>query len=78
MEEIKEMVTVRNRLNEILEERGETKERFALATGVSIGTVWRWVKNDVTRYDKDVIEKFCNHLKCRLDELLILEGTYDE
>lgn len=70
-------VVLVNRLSELLKERGITQERFALETGVSIGTVSRWARNNVTRYDKDIIERFCNQLRCRIDELLILEGEYD-
>lgn len=75
MDTQKEMIMsrVRNRLAELMQERGLDKKDVAAAAEIGEKTVIRWMKNRVDRYDAPVIDKLCAVLNCTPGELIILE-----
>lgn len=69
------MVTVKNRLNELMNERGLKQDKLAAELGITPGTVSRWVRNQVDRYDRDTLEKIIDYFDCGIQDILIVEGV---
>jgi putative transcriptional regulator len=70
---------LRNRLLELMQAR-ERKEGRRLKQreissfiGVTDHTISSWLKNDVTRYDKHVVEGLCDYFDCEVGDLLYFE-----
>ena len=69
-------MTVSNRFAFLLAEKQRKEDRFipigevAGKTGVSRKTLYKWEKNTVDRFDKDVIEKLCRYFGVDISELL--------
>jgi len=73
------MKRVLNRFRELLaiKERREgryiSQRTVAEETGLAKTTVDRYARNEVSRYDEDVILTLCNYLGCDVSDLLVIE-----
>jgi putative transcriptional regulator len=61
---------------EAREERRITLTEISEQTGVGWGTVNRWKREEVNRYDADILSAFCAYFECGIGDLL--EYTPDE
>jgi DNA-binding Xre family transcriptional regulator len=70
---------LRNRLFLLISEKERqlgrriTHTEIAEETGVTIQLVGRWVKNDVTQYSGEIIEKLCDYFHCEVGDLLYID-----
>lgn len=70
---------VRNRLLELMQERelklGRRLKQVEIAefVGVSGHTITSWIRNDVTRFDSNVIEGLCDYFDCEVGDLLYFD-----
>ena len=62
---------VRLRLNELLEERGQTLYWLWKQTGIRYATVWQMGKGEVSRLNLDALDRVCAALECQPGDLLI-------
>ena len=53
-----------------LEKCGITRYELAKRTGVRFQIVDNYYKNKVTRYDSDILDRFCKALGCDVSELI--------
>jgi transcriptional regulator with XRE-family HTH domain len=51
---------------------------ISTAIGVSPHTVTKWIKDDLTQIDTNVLLGLCDYFGVRFDELLYVEETPDE
>jgi putative transcriptional regulator len=76
------LVPISNRFAKLLAEKQEKENRFiplaevASDTKVSRKTLYKWEKNIVDRFDREVIEKLCKYFGVDLSDLL--EYTPDD
>ena len=69
---------VQNRFSELLAKKERIEERqisrrvVALETGISLSSVQNWATNNLTRFDAHQIEVFCQYLKCKPGDLIVL------
>lgn len=69
-------VPVNNRFAVLLAEKQKKEDRFipigevAGDTGVSRKTLYKWEKNTLDRFDKDVIEKLCKYFGVDVSDLI--------
>ena len=75
---------LKNRLLELMQAR-ERKEGRRLKQreissfiGVTDHTISSWLKNDVTRYDKHVVEGLCAYFQCEVGDLLYLDDVEED
>lgn len=56
-----------------------THEDVALATGLSVPTIGRWARSEVSRLELKTIKKLCDYFECTFEELIQFdsEGEYD-
>lgn len=47
-------------------------------TGISFPTVQRWLRDEVTKFESQVLEAFCDYLHCQVGDLLYIEEQSDE
>jgi putative transcriptional regulator len=70
---------VRNRLLELMQERerkvGRRLKQHDIAefVGVSDHTIINWIRNEVTKFDGQTIERLCDYFNCELSDLLYFE-----
>jgi putative transcriptional regulator len=70
---------VRNRLLELIQERERKIGRrikqhdIAQFAGVSDHTIINWIRNDVTKFEGQTIERLCDYFNCDLSDLLYFE-----
>jgi len=70
---------LRNRLLELIQERERRINRriklkdLASFVGVTNHTVTSWIRNDVRKYEAQIIEGFCDYFNCELSDLLYFE-----
>jgi len=70
---------VKNRLLELMQTRERNIGRrlkqhdIAVFVGVSDHTIIHWVRNEVTRYDAQIIEGLCDYFDCDINDLLYFE-----
>jgi putative transcriptional regulator len=70
---------VRNRLLELIQERERQKNRrikqrdLAKFVGVADHTITSWIRNEVTRFDSNLIEGICDYFNCDIGDLLYFE-----
>lgn len=70
---------VRNRLLELMQKRelqlGRRIKQHDIAQyiGVSDRTIISWVRNEVTRFDSQVIDGLCAYFECDIADLLYFE-----
>ncbi|MCQ3931755.1 MAG: XRE family transcriptional regulator [Chloroflexi bacterium] len=57
--------------------RNITYSEIAKETGLSVGVISRWVKNEVDRFDGPVIEKLCQYFECDLSDLLYIDRSQE-
>lgn len=68
-----------NRFRELLaikerhEKRKLSQRTVAEETGLSKSTVDRYARNEITRYDEDVVLTLCQYLGCQPGDLLVIE-----
>jgi len=63
------------RLDEILEERGQTVYWLWKQTGIRYATVWQMNKGEVARLSLDALDRICEVLECQPGDLLVrVEG----
>lgn len=60
-------------LKQIRENRRINAVTISRETGLSRPTVASWIKNDVKRFDEDIIITFCKYFECGIGDLLTLE-----
>lgn len=51
---------------------------IAQATGISIPTILRWIRGEVTKFETPVLESICNYFECDIGDLLYFEETDSE
>jgi DNA-binding Xre family transcriptional regulator len=72
---------LKNRLMELIQERerklGYRLKQHDIAQAISVTdhTIASWIRNEVTRFDKHVVEGLCEYFDCELNELLYFEST---
>lgn len=54
-----------------------THEDVALATGLSIPTIGRWARSEVSRLELKTIKKLCDYLECSFEELIEFDPNDD-
>ena len=59
-------------LKERREERKITQSIAAEETGLSMGTIHRWMHNRVDRFESDTLVVLCNWLECEVGDLLVV------
>jgi DNA-binding Xre family transcriptional regulator len=70
---------LRNRLLELMQGLERIKGRrikqreLAQFVGVTDHTIASWLRNDVTRYDSNVVEGICDYFNCDVGDLLYFE-----
>ena len=60
-------------LNQVLEDKGISQNQFAKDTGISVETIRNLKNNKTTRVSFDVLEKICNYLNCKIEDVMCLE-----
>ena len=60
-------------VNEVLKEKKISLYRLAKDTGVAYSTLWKLNTKRVNSIDFDVLEKICNYLECKPNDLLAIE-----
>lgn len=72
------MAKVGTRLEELLREKEArdgvkiTLEQLADDTKLSYGTILKWAKNQVARYDGDTLATLCEYFACEVGDVLVL------
>ena len=67
---------LRNRFAELLQKKSDKESRFislgevATATGVSRKTLYKWEKNELTRFDTEVVDALCEYFGVDFTDLL--------
>ncbi len=70
---------LRNKLLELMQERerkiGRRLKQHDIAqfAGVSDHTIINWIRNDVTKFDGQTIERLCDYFNCDVGDLLYFE-----
>lgn len=62
--------TVRNHLSELIEKRGISKNKLAQRAEMQRTQLNKYCKNQVTRFDADVLARLCTVLDCKIGDLL--------
>jgi putative transcriptional regulator len=63
------MITVR--LDDMLNERGQTVYWLWKQTGIRYATVWQMSKGEIARLNLDVLDRICAVLECQPGDLLV-------
>ena len=45
------------------------------STGIAASTLSAWATNDISRYDRETIEKLCKFFSCKVGELIVYEPS---
>lgn len=64
-------IMIRFRLNELLEERGQTLYWLWKQTGIRYATIWQMGKGKVARLNMDALDRVCEALECQPGDLLV-------
>ena len=62
--------TVKNHLNELIEERKISKNKLAQRAELQRTQLNKYCKNQITRFDADVLARLCTVLECEIGDLL--------
>ena len=62
--------TVKNHLAELIEEKKISKNKLAQRAEMQRTQLNKYCKNQVTRFDADVLARLCTVLECTIGELL--------
>lgn len=57
-------------VDKCLEKKNITRYELAKRTGVRFQVVDRYYKNNVVRYDSDILNRFCQALDCNISDLI--------
>ena len=71
------MIRIRIRLSALLGERRMKQKELADQTGISTATINHYYNENIDRISLNHFEVICEVLKCRLDELLVMEVIDD-
>lgn len=63
---------VRLCLDQYLDSRGISRYALAKATGIGFPTIDRYYKNQVVRYDSDVLSRIVTALDCQISDILYI------
>lgn len=75
---------LRNRFLILLTEKEQRENRrisrneLMIATDVTLSTILRWERNQVTKFEAGVVEAFCAYLDCDLCDLLYMEPESEQ
>ena len=64
---------IKFRINELLQQRGQSLYWLARTTGVSYTTLWRFTKHRALGMNFTTLEKLCDALECTPGDLMELE-----
>lgn len=62
-------------LNKYLDTHGISRYALAKATGIGFPIIDRYYKNQVVRYDSDVLSRIVTALDCKLSDILTIENS---
>lgn len=62
--------TVKNHLNELIEQKGISKTKLAQRAELQRTQLNKYCKNQITRFDADVLARLCTVLECEIGDLL--------
>ena len=62
--------TVKNHLNELIEKKNISKNKLAQRAEMQRTQLNKYCKNQVTRFDADVLARLCTVLECEIGDLL--------
>lgn len=62
--------TVKNHLIELIEKRGLSKTKVMQRAELQPAQLNKYCKNQVTRFDADVLARLCTVLECEIGDLL--------
>lgn len=62
--------TVKNHLNELIEKKGISKNKLAQRAELQRTQLNKYCKNQITRFDADVLARLCTVLECEIGDLL--------
>lgn len=66
---------IKFRLNEVLEERGQTLYWLWKQSGIRYATVWQMGKGNIARVSLESLDRICEVLECQPGDLLVrVEG----
>ena len=72
------MIRIRIRLSALLGERRMKQKDLSILTGISTATINHYYNENMDRISLAHFEVICEVLKCRLDELLVMEVINDD
>lgn len=55
------------------EGRDITYDEVAEAVELTVRTISRYMNDQITRYDRETLEKFCDYYDCGIEDILVLE-----
>ncbi len=61
---------IRLTLDKALEEKGFTRYKLAKCTGIQYHIIDKYYKNTVMRYDSYVLDRICEVLECRIEDII--------
>jgi putative transcriptional regulator len=62
---------IQRRLDEFLKEKGVSRYRLSLQTGISQGNLKKLAKGETTGIEFSVLERICKELNCQPGDLLV-------
>lgn len=62
---------IKFRLDELLQERGQTIYWLWKETGIRYATIWQMGKGEVARLNMDALDRVCEALECQPGDLLV-------
>ena len=65
-----EFGTIKIKLEEMLKERGMSKNKLSHKAEMQRTQINNFCKNEITRLDTDVLARICYALDCKLDDIL--------
>ena len=66
---------IKFRLNDVLEERGQTVYWLWKQTGIRYATIWQLAKGEASRLNLDALDRICDVLGCQPGDLLVRVET---
>lgn len=72
------MIRIRIRLSALLGERRMKQKDLSDRTGISTATINHYYNENIDRISLAHFEAICEVLKCKLDELLVMEYINDD
>lgn len=69
---------IRKKEEDLKLNRRLTQKEIAKALGVTAHTFGRWMRGEVTQFNKEQLEQFMNYFDCSVSDLLIEETVEDD